>query len=91
MSEWTFISIGILALLVLIGIILILIVWKKKKDGIIKEPNYQVFFMLGIMWLPVGVVLLFAVNSPIGFAFMGLGIAYLAIGITNRDKWQKKK
>ena len=91
MSDWTLFSKGILALLVLIGIILILIVWKKKKEGIVKEPNYQVFFVLGITWLPVGIVFLFAVNSVIGFAFMAMGIAYLAIGMANRDKWKKKK
>ena len=91
MSEWALFRIGLLALLVLIGIILLLIVWKKKKEGIVKEPNYQVFFVLGIMWFPVGVIFLFAVNSVIGFAFMAMGIAYLAISIGNRDKWKKRK
>ena len=89
MSEWIFFSIGMLALLVLIGIILLLIVWRKR--GIVGEPNYQVFFMLGIVWIPVGVVFMAAVNPTIGFAFMAMGIAYLAIGLANRDKWEKKK
>jgi len=26
-----------------------------------------------------------------GIAFMGLGIVYMAIGLANRDKWEKKK
>ena len=47
--------------------------------------------MLGIMWLPVGVVFLFAANSAIGFAFMAIGITHLAIGLANRDKWKKQK
>ena len=85
------ISIGILALFVFIGIIVLAIVWKKKKEGIVGEPNYQVFFMLGIVWLPVGIVFMAAVNPAIGFAFMALGAAYLAIGLANRDKWKQKK
>ena len=89
MTAWTLISIAIFALLVLIGIILLLIVWRKR--GIVGEPNYQVFFTLGFVWLPVGVVFILAVNPAIGFAFMALGIAYLAIGLANRDKWEKKK
>ena len=89
MSEWTLISIAILALLVLIGIILLLIVWRKR--GIVGEPNYQVFFTLGFVWLPAGVVFMLAVNPAIGIAFMALGAAYLAIGLANRDKWEQKK
>ncbi len=91
MSEWPLILIGILALLVLIGIIVLVIVWKKKKEGIAGEPNYQVFFVLGIVWLPVGIVFMLTVNLVTGFAFMAMGIAYLAIGLANRDKWGKKK
>jgi len=89
MTEWASISIAILALLVFIGIILVLIVWRKR--GIVGEPNYQVFSMLGIVWLPVGVVFMLAVNPTIGITFMALGAAYLAIGLANRDKWGKKK
>ena len=84
-----FFSIGILVLLVLIGIVLLLIVWRKR--GIVGEPNYQVFFTLGIVWVPVGVVFMAAVNPAIGFAFMAMGMAYLAIGLAYRDKWEKRK
>ncbi|UCF13415.1 MAG: hypothetical protein JSW06_03940 [Thermoplasmatales archaeon] len=91
MSEWILISIGIIAILVLIGIVLALVVFKKKKEGKMGEPNYQVFFNVGIIWLPVGVVFMIAVNPAIGIAFMALGIMYLAIGLANRDKWDKKK
>ena len=89
MTEWALISIAIIALLVLIGIVLVLLVWRKR--GIVGEPNYQVFFALGVVWLPVGVVFMVSVSSVIGFAFMAIGIAYLAIGLANRDKWGKNK
>jgi hypothetical protein len=31
-----------------------------------------------------------AINTVIGIAFLGLGASYLAIGLGNRDKWEKK-
>ena len=91
MSEWILISALIVAVLVIIGLILLLIVLKKKKEGKMGEPNYQVFFSIGMIWIPVGVVFMIAVNPAIGIAFMALGIIYLAIGLANRNKWEKTK
>jgi hypothetical protein len=91
MSEWILISIGIITILVLIGIVLTLVVWRKKKEGKLGEPNYQVFFILGMSWIPVGVVFMIAINPAIGTAFMAMGIVYMAIGLANKDKWEKNK
>ena len=91
MSEWVLISALIVAALVVIGLILTLVVFKKKKEGKMGEPNYQVFFNVGMVWIPVGVVFMIAINPAIGIAFMALGITYLAIGLANKDKWKKKK
>lgn len=91
MNEWILISALIVAALVLIGLILTLLVFKKKKEGKMGEPNYQVFFNVGMIWIPVGVVFMIAINPTIGIAFMAMGITYLAIGLANRDKWEKKK
>ena len=63
---------------------------REKKDKV-KEPNYQVFFIIGMSWLPIGVVFMITINTTIGIAFMGMGTAYIAIGLANRDKWEKKK
>jgi len=52
-------------------------------------PNYQVFFILGIMWIPIGIVFMMTINLVIGIAFLGMGASYLAIGLANRDKWKK--
>ena len=91
MSELILISLLIVAILVVIGLVLTFVVYKKKKEGKMKETNYQVFFMIGIIWLPVGVVFMITINSAIGIAFMAMGIVYMAIGLANRDKWEKKK
>jgi hypothetical protein len=91
LSEWILIPALIVAALVVIGLILTLVVFKKKKEGKMGEPNYQVFFNIGMVWIPVGVVFMIAINPAIGIAFMAMGITYLAIGLANRDKWGKKK
>ena len=91
MSEWILIFVLIPAALVVIGLLLTIVVYKKKKEGKLGEPNYQVFFNVGMIWIPVGVVFMIAVNPAIGIAFMALGIMYLAIGLANKDKWEKKK
>ena len=88
MNEWIFISALIIATLVVIG--LLFVVMKKKKDGNMGEPNYQVFFILGTAWLPIGVVFMLTINLVIGIAFMGMGTSYMAIGLVNRDKWKNK-
>ena len=92
LNEWMVISIAILAILVIIGVVLTLIYWKRKKEGKLGgEPNYQVFFIIGIVWLPVGLIFMLTINMVIGIAFIGMGLAYLAIGLANRDRWKKKK
>jgi hypothetical protein len=66
-------------------------VFKKKKEGEMIEPNYRVFFILGITWIPIGIVFMVTINFVIGIAFMGMGISYMAIGLANRDKWEKNE
>lgn len=91
MSEWILISALIVAALVVIGLILTLVVFKKKKEGKMGEPNYKVFFIIGIAWIPIGSVFMITINIVMGVAFMGLGVSYIAIGLANRDKWEKKE
>jgi len=85
------ISALIIAVLVVIGLVLTLLVFKKKKEGKMGEPNYQVFFIIGIAWLPIGVVFMLTINLVMGIAFMGMGASYMVIGLANRDKWEKKE
>ena len=91
MSEWILISALIFAALVVIVLILIFVVFKKKKEGKMVEPNYRVFFIIGMTWIPIGSVFMITINLVMGIAFMSLGITYIAIGLANRDKWEKKK
>jgi len=90
MSEWIPIIAIIIAALVVIGVILTLVVFKRKKEGKMGELNYRVFFNIGMVWIPVGIVFMIAINPAIGIAFMALGITYFAIGLANSDKWKKR-
>lgn len=89
LSEWILIFIGIIALLVIAGIILTLIFSKKKKEGKYDEPDYQVFFIMGVSFLPIGIVFMITL-SPVFIGFTGIGLCYIAIGIANKDKWKKR-
>jgi len=75
-----------LILLVLIAIIaLALGVWiltyyRKRKY----KPDYYTFFIIGLVWLPLGI----ATGNTVFFI---LGTIFFIIGLANKDKWKKKK
>ncbi len=71
--------IGLALLIILLAIIAMI---KNKGEKI--TPDYRVFFILGITWLPLGI----ATDSP---AFLGMGIVFMLVGIINKDKWKKEK
>ena len=83
------IAIFIVTIAILVGTILYF--YKNKKRTIKKEVDYRAFYLLGIIWIPIGVVFMISVNIAIGISFLGLGIAYMAIGLANKDKWYKQQ
>ena len=90
MNEWILISIFLIIIFVIIGIALGLVYWKKNKEETLKETDYRVFFILGISFLPMGIIFT-TVISPAFISFIALGIIYMIIGLVNRDKWNKKR
>ena len=83
-----YILILLLILAIIIGIATILIYNNKKKTTTEKEIDYRTFYILGISFLPMGLVLSITTKNPGMIGIMGLGAAYLAIGLANRDKWK---
>ena len=70
------------------GIILTISIFKKKRGGKAQEHNYRALFIIGISFLPMGIIFL----TIIGPAFMGftaMGLIFLIIGAANKDKWDK--
>jgi NhaP-type Na+/H+ or K+/H+ antiporter len=83
--EYTIIILvlGGLALGLGIGIVL----WRNRWNLNQGEPNYKAFFIIGTTFLSLGIVLSAATDNPGLIGISGLGVAYLAIGLKNRDKW----
>ena len=55
-----------------------------------KPTDYRDFFILGISLIEVGVSLISAVGLA-SVGFLGCGVVFMAIGLSNRDKWVKFK
>ncbi len=90
MNEWMLIILGIIAVLIIVGIILVLIARKKIKEGGYKEPDYQIFFIMGICFLSMGIIFMTTI-SPAFIGFTVMGLCYMVIGLANIDKWKKKE
>ena len=84
----------VLAILVTIGIILVIVIWKRKGFSRFKETNFHIFYVMGIVFIPVGIVSMIIysrLGMPffIGMPFLTMGITYLIVGLRNKDKWHK--
>jgi hypothetical protein len=69
-------------ILLLIVFALGVLVYKNRKTGMM--PDYRSFFILGVIWMPIG----FVADNP---AFWIIGLAFIAIGLINRDKWKEAR
>jgi hypothetical protein len=95
MSPLLIILIAIVAVLVITGILLVFLLWKRQKDGTRMETDYRAFFIMGVIFFPIGVAMMiiyFLADLPfvIALPFVVLGLVYLVISLNNRDKWKKK-
>jgi hypothetical protein len=75
------------ALLILLGILAVLVVVKRRREGRQVKINYYLFYILGIVFIPLGLVLMYGID----FAFIGLvvlGVIYVAIGLAHRRQWR---
>jgi len=73
----------IIAGLTLLGLVIFAIIAYRRR-GERTEPNYRVFLVMGITWLPLGI----ATGNP---GFWAMGLVFLIIGLANRDKWKDEK
>jgi len=96
MNEFPWVTIGIIVGLILVVALIVLMLWKRKKEGKPKETNYRAFFILGITFLPAGIIyeVVFLLSGTtvfliLGLSFIAMGLSYLAIGLANKDKWKK--
>jgi len=86
--AYIIIAILIITLAILLGTVLI--VKKKKREISHEEPDYRAFFILGITFLPMGLILSISVDNPGFFGIAAMGFIFLIVGIANKDKWNKE-
>ncbi len=67
---------------VLIAIVLLALIaiFLRKKDK--TSPDYYSFFILGICWLPLGLVMK-------SWAFFTMGLVFMVIGLANKSQWKQ--
>ena len=94
MSELIIDSAFILILLIIIGISSAYICLKNLKEGKYREQNYYLFFIIGMIWLPTGLIYMVAtmtlsyeVPLLLGIPLFSMGLIFLIISSANRDKW----
>ena len=71
-----------LVLMIVIGVailvLLIVAVIMHRKHKI--SRNYRAFFIIGVTWLPLGIIMK-------NYVFSLVGACFLAVGLANRKKW----
>ena len=78
---YLYLLIAIGAAVFIIGVIFVILVAKGKIKK--QEPDYRVLFIIGISWIPLGVVF----DNP---AFWVMGLVFMALGLANRSKWKDR-
>jgi len=96
MDSIPWIIIGIILGLVVTGIGIV-VVWKRRKEVKSQDTGYRALYILGLSFLPLGVIfeiIFFTSDTKVflvlGFVFIALGLSYLSIGLANKDKWNKQ-
>lgn len=96
MDGFPWIMIMIIVGLMLVGI-LVMVSLRRKKEGSSKGTGYRTIFILGITFLPLGIIyeIIFLVSDQkvflvLGLSFIAMGLSYLAIGLGNKEKWNKQ-
>ena len=76
---WLMLAI-LIALIVLLVVFIIVAATSKKK----MKTDYYAMFIMGLVWLVVGI--------PLGNnTLMTLGLIFAMIGMVNKDKWKKNR
>lgn len=78
---------AVIGLLVLLAITAIIIIRRKRE---FYKPDYYSMFIMGAIWLPIGVVFII-IKNPVWSFFFILGFIYFAVGLANKDKWKENR
>ncbi len=56
-----------------------------------KNIDYKAIFIFGAILISIGGAFLAVFKNGAGAAFIGLGVLFMLIGMSNKDKWKKRK
>jgi uncharacterized membrane protein len=89
------IAVSLFVVSIIVGIAVVMLLWKRKKTAQTAETNYRIFFIMGIVLIAIGLSLMVVstladFSTTIGFPFFIIGVIYLGIGLGNRSQWNKK-
>jgi cell division protein FtsW (lipid II flippase) len=81
------------AILIVVGIVLIIVIWKGKKEGRYQKYSFR-FFVIGITAFVLGVILLIVssvTDLSLFYAFylLAVGLIGVIIGLVIRYRWEK--
>ncbi|MGD9276812.1 MAG: hypothetical protein PVJ67_06600 [Candidatus Pacearchaeota archaeon] len=83
--PWILVSVGILIILLLV----LAVIFKKGQKH---RTDYFAFFVIGLIWLPFGIVFqILAPENFIGMMFIFLGLAYIILGLSHKKDWKKNQ
>jgi len=69
-----------IAILILVGFVIAIIASSiKRKEN--RKPNYKLFFIIGICWVPVGI-------ATQNYVFMVAGLAFMILGLMKKKEWK---
>ncbi len=93
MDVWLRISAAVLGIIIAVGIIAMLMTYRRRRQATAQQPNYRVFFIIGTVMLVVGIAETFIIlqsdmSFVIALPLILIGLVFLVIGLANRDKWQ---
>ena len=91
----TIVPVSLVTMVLAVVAVVVALRRRRKGRGKRQGPDYRGFFTMGIVWCPLGllwVVTYMLLDLPpiIPLPFTAIGLAYLILGLTNRDKWDRK-
>ena len=84
--PYAIIAISVVAIIV-IGFVVLAVTLRRRKQEEVKPIDYRTFFILGICWLPMGIVFWIVMDLAFGIPLFVMGGTLLTIGLVNRAKW----
>ena len=84
------------AVLIVVGITMVIMVWKKKREGIYQGQYYIGIFVIGITAFTMGIILLIVsyitdLSLFYGLYLITVGVIAIMIGSVARKVWKKSR